>query len=165
MVDEWNLFARVIRADGSEGQVPMGSWNSGLAQRIIESGGRYELPSRPQEKSEQKSVKLLGSRVEDQMRVDVLLSLSHLLNEKDLSAVEKLSARLESGKSLTQNQASKLDKIFDDVEEVDEDGDWCFGDNASPGQCLDRVWRKESGRYRLWKPVEESIEWSKLAKL
>ncbi|MDF1665297.1 MAG: hypothetical protein P1V97_26275 [Planctomycetota bacterium] len=165
MVDEWNLFARVIRADGSERQVPMGSWNSGLAQRVLESGGRFELPERPKQKSEQKSVKLLGRRVEDQMRVGVLLSFPHLLSEKDLKRIEKLANRLEDGKSLTKTQAAKLDKIYDSIEEVDEDGDWDFGNDGDPGQSLDRFWRKESGRYRLWKPAEESIEWSILAKL
>lgn len=165
MSDEWSQYVRVIRADGTVRQVPLGAWNSGLAQRVLEAGGRFELPGETRGKRVEKTVKLLGRGVEDQMRVGVLLAVPHALQDEDLETVERFAERLEAGRSLTKSQSAKLDEIYDRLEEVDEDGDWGLGDNEEQGENLDRFWVKDSGRCRLWKPRTESVEWSILAKL
>lgn len=43
-MDEFEHFVKIVKPDGTTREVPLGSWNELLAERVLDAGCTFELP-------------------------------------------------------------------------------------------------------------------------
>jgi len=123
-MDMWDFFVKITRPDGTERELPYGSWNQELAQRLLDASCTFELPEIPEgsltpwyggenirkpEKPKKRSNSL--SELSDSEIVEILSDLDEEFTEKETDAANYVESYFGKFKYLTDKSRSIAERL------------------------------------------------------
>lgn len=110
---DWDKFVRVIRSDGTERTVPLAAWNEDLERRVLDAGGRFEMPDEdptpPPFVAKEKKKKT--QREQDLDLIQSVLNIEKGLTTWEVEFADDAWKWLQSHQELTTRQRSKAEQI------------------------------------------------------